>query len=87
MFAAVCGGAGSLYALWMIYAAGLKYLALAFIVLVLGIPVFIWARRDTRMEQHNTEPCFTKAELFGAILIAVIAAAVLATALAGGIQL
>ena len=87
MFAAVCGGAGSLYALWMIYAAGLKYLALAFIVLVLGIPVFIWARRDTRMEQHDNEPYFTKAELCGAVLIAAIAVAVLIAALAGGIQL
>mgnify|MGYP003290444935 CR=1 FL=1 len=38
--------AGTLYGLWLVYAAGLKYLFLAVIFLALGIPVFIWARKQ-----------------------------------------
>ena len=40
--ALVTGVLGSIFALWLIYAAGLKYLLLADVILVLGIPVFIW---------------------------------------------
>ncbi len=39
---------GTLYGLWLVYAAGLKYLFLAVIFLALGIPVFIWARRQQK---------------------------------------
>ena len=35
---------GSLYALWLIYAAGLNYLLMAHIFMAIGIPVFIHAR-------------------------------------------
>ena len=35
---------GTFYGLWLVYAAGLKYLFLAVIFLALGVPVFIWAR-------------------------------------------
>ena len=42
------GIAGSLYALWLIYAAGLQYLLLAVIFMVIGIPVYIWARKQRR---------------------------------------
>lgn len=37
---------GSLYALWLIYAAGLNYLLMAVVIVALGIPVYIWARRQ-----------------------------------------
>lgn len=43
-FARFCGIAGSAYALWMIYAAGLKYLLLAFTFQLIGIPVYLWTR-------------------------------------------
>ena len=38
---------GSIYALWLIYAAGLNYLLMAVIFMSLGIPVFMWARRQS----------------------------------------
>ncbi len=44
--ALLSGAVGSLYALWLIYAAGLKYLLMAVIFMALGIPVYIWARRQ-----------------------------------------
>ena len=38
---------GTVYACWLLYAAGLKYLFLAVIFLALGVPVFVWARRQS----------------------------------------
>ena len=37
---------GSVYALWLIYAAGLQYLLMAVIFMAIGIPVYIWARKQ-----------------------------------------
>lgn len=37
---------GSIYALWLIYAAGLSYLLMAVVFLAIGIPVYIWARKQ-----------------------------------------
>ena len=75
-FAMICGVAGSIYALWMIYAAGLNYLAMAFWFMALGILVFCKARHEQRREQSKNgvpEPYFTVRELVAAIIIAVIA--------------
>ncbi len=72
-YALFCGVAGSLYSLWMIYAAGVKYLATACIIMALGIPVFIWARRNARRTEGAAEPLFTQAELIGAAILIIIA--------------
>lgn len=71
----VCGMAGTLYALWMIYAAGLQYLLMTFVFLVLGIPFYVWARRNAVKDrpQEAALPLFTKLELIAAILIALAA--------------
>jgi arginine:ornithine antiporter/lysine permease len=63
---------GTLYALWLIYAAGLKYLLMAIIFIALGIPVYIWARR----ENLPSSKIFTRNEkyLMGTILIVCIIA-------------
>lgn len=37
---------GTVYGLWLVYAAGIKYLFMAVIFLAIGIPVFIRARRE-----------------------------------------
>ena len=47
--------AGTLYGLWLVYAAGLKYLFLAVIFLAAGVPVFIWARK----QQNDGKAVFT----------------------------
>ena len=44
--ALLCAMGGSLYAFWLIYAAGLNYLLMAIIFMALGIPVFIYARKQ-----------------------------------------
>ncbi len=74
-FAFFCGVAGSLFALWMIYSAGLSYLMMAFIFLLVGIPVFVWARRnylDDNPEEQDRR-MFTKAEAIGAVIVVVVA--------------
>ena len=80
--ALISGALGSIYALWMIYAAGIQYLFMTFVFLALGIPVFIWARWDDRKALKSagangtagadTDKFFTKPELIAAILIALV---------------
>lgn len=53
--ALLSGIVGALYALWLIYAAGLQYLLMAVIFMALGIPVYIWARyQNTPQEKAFT---------------------------------
>lgn len=59
---------GSLYALWLIYAAGLNYLLMAVIFMAAGIPVFIWSRRQASQQ----EKAFTVGECALAILLITI---------------
>jgi arginine:ornithine antiporter/lysine permease len=80
IFALICGVAGTVYALWMIYAAGLSYLAMAFWFMAIGIAVYIWARRDALKQDDRTnipEHYFSNAELIGAVLIVAVALAAL----------
>ncbi len=41
---------GSLYALWLIYAAGLNYLLMAVVIIALGIPVYMWACKENEVK-------------------------------------
>ena len=61
--------AGSIYALWLIYAAGLNYLLTAVIIIALGIPVYIWARKQNAPK----EQAFSQHECKMAILLIAIA--------------
>lgn len=63
---------GTIYALWLIYAAGLKYLLLAVVFIAVGIPVYIWARK----ESAKKTALFTSCEkcLVGIILLVSIIA-------------
>jgi arginine:ornithine antiporter/lysine permease len=38
---------GSIYSLWLLYAAGLQFLLMSTIVFALGVPVFCWARQES----------------------------------------
>ncbi len=68
---------GAIYALWLIYAAGLQYLMLAVIIIALGIPVYIWARK----QNCPNEKVFSKREcLLASVLIVIAIAAIYAMA-------
>ena len=58
---------GSIYAIWLIYAAGLNYLLMAVIIVTLGIPVYIWARKESAPK----EKLFSCKE-YGAVAIFII---------------
>mgnify|MGYP004500570357 FL=1 len=60
---------GSLYAVWLIYAAGLQYLLMAVLFLALGVPVFVWARR----ENAPNEPVFNGREPWAAGALVAVA--------------
>lgn len=60
---------GSIFALWLIYAAGLQYLLLADVIVALGIPVFIWARHQFAPQ----EKAFGKGEAILAWILGLIA--------------
>lgn len=73
--ALLCGVVGSLYALWLIYAAGLQYLLMAVIFMALGIPVYIWARHQNTPEQ---KPFTTREALLAGALIIIALCAIYA---------
>ena len=47
---------GAVYALWLIYAAGLNYLLMAVVIVTLGIPVYIWGRRESAPQEKPFTP-------------------------------
>ena len=70
---------GAIYALWLIYAAGLKYLLLAVIIIAIGIPVYICARRKNAPH----EPIFNHYERLLLYLTVILALAALYVMLRG----
>ena len=67
--ALIMGVLGAVYALWLIYAAGLNYLLMAVVIVALGIPVYVWARKQSAPK----EKAFSCGELWLAGLLVVIA--------------
>ena len=60
---------GTIYACWLIYAAGLSYLLMAAIFIAIGIPVYIWARKENAVG----EKCFKAYEEWLAIALVCVA--------------
>jgi len=73
--ALISGLLGSVYAIWLLYAAGLQFVLLSTIVYAVGIPVFWWAQRENAPGQ----PAFNRAEAVAAFLL--LAAAVISVVL------
>ena len=73
--ALVSGLLGSVYAIWLIYAAGLQFVMLSTIAYAIGIPVFWWAQK----ENTPGAPAFNRREAIGAGLL--LAVAVISTVL------
>jgi arginine:ornithine antiporter/lysine permease len=60
---------GSVYAAWLLYAAGLEFLLMSAILFALGVPVFYYTRRSQMLKQ----PVFKAREAVAVGLLAVIA--------------
>ncbi len=71
------------YSAWLIYAAGLKYLMLAVIFMALGIPVYVWAKRQNEPDA----PFFTHKEKCLAILMVFIAFIAIYSMMSGIVKL
>ena len=84
--AALCAGLGTLYGLWLIYAAGLHYMLMAMILIALGIPVYIWSRKQ-QAGDGSASPLFAGYEkvILGLLLLA--AAGAVAAFACGAIEL
>ncbi|MFC2149225.1 amino acid permease [Candidatus Auribacterota bacterium] len=74
-YAYFCGVAGSLYAVWMVYAAGFTYLLMAFCFLAVGVPIYIITRRNLFKEKpdQTDRKIFNKGELIAVIAIVLAA--------------
>lgn len=57
------------YSLWLIYAAGLNYLLMAVVFMALGIPFYVWARKQRQPEQK----AFSCGECVAALLMFMVA--------------
>ena len=80
-YALLSGIFGVIFSIWLIYAAGLQYLLMSIIFLALGIPVYVWSRKE------RAQKAFTKAEIVGASVIACIAIVATAMISSGAINL
>ncbi len=67
--ALITGVLGSIYALWMLYAAGPEFLLMSTIVFAVGVPVFWWAQREHRPGQV----AFNKYESGAVVLLIIVA--------------
>ncbi|MDR3505667.1 MAG: basic amino acid/polyamine antiporter [Acidocella sp.] len=68
--ALITGLLGSVYSLWMLYAAGPEFLLMSTLMFALGVPVFIWAQR-----QHRPgEPMFRTYEKIAVAALFAVAA-------------
>ncbi len=81
--ALMTGILGSAYAVWLIYAAGLKYLLMAVIFIALGLPVYIWARKESPAD----EKIFSAGEKVWAVAIVLIAVIVILAMARGSVSL
>lgn len=70
--ALTCGALGTVYGLWLIYAAGLHYMLMAMVIIALGIPVYIWSRKQ-HPDQNPLFKGYEKVILALLILAALIA--------------
>jgi len=67
--ALVCSVAGTIYGLWLVYAAGLQFMVAGAVFFALGNLVFIWARK----EQAPHDSPYTKIELIVALTLVALA--------------
>lgn len=67
-FAIFGGVIGSIFCLFILYASNIEYVVLVPFLLTLGIPFFIWARK----EKHDNKPIFTSIEKIYFIILIIL---------------
>ena len=74
---------GSVYSLWMLYAAGLQFLLMSTIMFAIGVPVYLWSQR----EHHPGERMLTGYERLGVASLLAVAVVALVLFLNGTVQI
>lgn len=62
---------GSIYAVWMLYAAGLEFILLSAIMFAIGLPVYWYAARQN---SKGNQPAFTRIEALASVVLLILAA-------------
>jgi arginine:ornithine antiporter / lysine permease len=68
----IIAAAAVLYAIFLLYAAGLKYLLVASIVYAAGILLYVWARREQRMRVFRPAEAVTCVVLVVAAVVGIV---------------
>lgn len=68
--ALISGILGTIYTIWLMYAAGLQYLLMAVVFVAIGIPLYVWHCAKTK---ETRKDLFTKTELAFALIISGLA--------------
>ena len=81
--ALMTGVIGTIYAIWLIYAAGLGYLLMAVVFIAAGIPIYLWARHEQGAgkrgdSKQNAQPMRYFDDPERALCIAIIVVALIA---------
>ncbi|MFP3505947.1 basic amino acid/polyamine antiporter [Burkholderia sp. SIMBA_062] len=74
---------GTVYAIWLLYAAGPQFILMSTILFAIGLPVFWWARR----EHAAGEPPFTRRETTIAVILVAVAIVALVLFARGTVKL
>jgi arginine:ornithine antiporter/lysine permease len=77
------GVLGTVYAVWLLYAAGPQYLFMSTVLFAMGLPVFWYAQR----EREPGKAAFTGVELAAAAVLVAVAIAAIALFATGVVQL
>jgi arginine:ornithine antiporter / lysine permease len=77
--ALITGILGTVYSIWMLYAAGSEFLLMSTIMFALGVPVFWWAQREQRPGQR----AFNNYERLGVVALCAVAVVALVLFLSG----
>ncbi|MBR5130731.1 MAG: amino acid permease [Alphaproteobacteria bacterium] len=70
--ALLTGLLGAIYAVWLIYAAGLNYLLMAVVFIAAGIPIYLWAKSENTPNERAFS-CGEKVLAYGIVAIALCA--------------
>ena len=70
--ALLTGILGAVYAIWLIYAAGLNYLLMAVVFIAAGIPIYLWAKRE-HMPNEKAFSCGEKILAYSIVIVAICA--------------
>ncbi len=81
--ALLTGVLGTVYAAWLLWAAGPQFLLMSTIMFTLGLPVYLWAKRENAPKQ----PLFTRYESIAAVILVTAAISAIRLFVIGSVKI